>query len=292
MFTSNRNTKSTIWALLKNSCAIVVSATALTGCYVEVSHDYPDYYDKEVTQDNVTDFSTQLLVDAALIPYSLAAESPYMVINPDSYTSPRARLLSRALITETTYAYLFDNTECDYGGSTQTEAEADTTSYDDGYTFVDFTMNAQAYNCEINHHNQFHLVNSDINYDVTGWYDDWENEISSIDSSLTGSVNIEFNGKYISHTNVHVDTVALSAQDFSMDGSSSVLLDDGYFIKQVQLTTRSDVHYDLGAAHPHAGNVRFKHSTYWVELKFEPNGVWRTSSNGQERYRSWQELGF
>ena len=295
MFTSNCKIESTKWAQPRAIGALLVSMLTLTGCYVDVSHQHEDNYDyndKEVTPYNVTDYATQFLVDAALIPFSLAAESPYMVIDPDAYTTPRARSLSRALITNTTYTYLFDDADCTFGGYTQTEAVADTTSYNDGYTVVEFTMNAQAYNCEVKNRGQFHLVNSDVDYDIVGWYDDWEDKISSIDAALTGNVSIEYNGNFISHSNIDINTQALTSRDFVMDGTSTLLLDDGYYIKQVQLTTRSDVHFNLGAGHPHAGSIRLKHATYWVDLKFEANGLWRTSSNGQERYRTWQELGF
>ena len=292
MFTRKSETQISAWSVIKNGAIIFASTIALSGCYVEVSHEHEAHIDKEVTPSNVTDYSTQFLVEAALIPYSLAAESPQMVIDPDAYTTPRARMLSRAVITETTYAYLFDDADCALGGYTKTEAEADTTSYSDGYTAVNLTMNAQAFDCEIYNRDTYHTVNSDIDYQVSGWYDDWEHKISSVDTNVSGSVNIEFNGKYISHTFMSIDTDALSHNDFSMSGTSSVLLDDGYYIKQAQLSTRSDVHYYLGSGQPHAGTVRIKNANHWVDLKFEANGVWRTSSNGQDRYRTWRELGF
>jgi hypothetical protein len=289
----NVKTKSTLSMLLKQITALSIAALTLTGCYVEVSHEHEAYVDTEVTYaNNITDYSTKFLVDAALIPFVLTAESPYMVINPDSYTTPRTRNLSRALITETTYAYLFDNWDCDYGGYTQTEAEANTTSYDDGYTFVELFMSANANDCEVVSQGSFHLVNSNVNYDVSGWYDDWEHEVSSMEAELTGSVQIDYNGKFISHSGMNFEGSALSASDFTYDGSSTVVLDDGVDIQQVTMTTRNDVHIYLGMDHPHAGKIRFKQFDYDVTLEFDSQGVTRTDSNSYSRYRTWSELGF
>jgi hypothetical protein len=269
------------------------TAFALTGCYVEVVQEHEAYNDTEVhyTSD-VTDFSTQYLVDAALIPLALAAESPYMVINPDAYTSPRVRALTRASVIETTYAYLFDDVDCDYGGFTQTEAEADTTSYDDGYTYVELQMNAKAYDCEVRSRGYLHTVNSDIDYDVTGWYDDWQSQVSSIDAALTGSVQIDYAGYHISHSNLSISVSALTATDFSLRGSSTLLLDDGHDIEQVQYSIPSNVHMTLGDTHPHQGRVRLYDSGDWVELTFETNGLWRSDSDGGNTYYYWSELGF
>lgn len=269
-----------------------LTAATLTGCYVEVSHEHEADFDTEVHySSDLTDFATPLLVDAALIPFSLSAETPNMVIDPDAYTSPR-QAMSKAVITETTYSYLFDDWDCEYGGFTQTNAEAETTSYSDGYTFVELAMNAQAFDCEVRSRGSLHQVNSDVDYDVTGWYDDWQRQVSSLDASLTGNVSIEFNGQLIEHNQISVNTIAISSYDFSMYGSSRVKIDDGFDYEQASLTTLNNVHFYLGDAHPHQGRVKLSDGLDWVILTFEENGLWREDDDGYETYWRWSELGF
>ncbi len=278
--------------------AIAILTLSLTGCYVDV-HEHGAYNDMEVTYSaDLTDFETRFLVDAALIPFSLASESPYMVIDPEAYTSPRVRNLTRANVIETTYAYLFDDWSCDHGGHTEAEAEADTTSYDNGYTFVDIQMNASASYCGVDapQGNSFgsltHYVNSDLNYNVTGWYDDWENQISSLDSNLSGSVSIDFEEYSISHSNVDITTYALSSNDFVMRGTSHLWISDAYDVEAPSLSTTSAVHWYLGDTYPHQGTVRVQTGFDWVDLSFEEAGVWRTDINGNDYFYSWSELGF
>jgi hypothetical protein len=290
------NKKQSLSSYLSHCLRIGIAAMTLitlTGCYVEVSHEQEAYGDTDVHySSDIADFNTQILVDAALIPFALTMEAPSMLIDPDSYTTPKARSASRALITETTYAYLFDDSDCDYGGYTQTETEAETTSYDDGYTFVELDMRAQAYDCSVRNKGVIHTINSDIDYDVSGWYDDWEKKISSIDGELEGDVQVYFNGQAISHTNINARISALSSSDYSLKANSRVLIDDGYDIEQAQLSTKHNVHFYIGASHPHQGKIRIADSYDWVELSFENDGLWRQDSAGRNTYWSWSELGF
>jgi hypothetical protein len=131
-----------------------------------------------------------------------------------------------------------------------------------------------------------------VDYDVTGWYDDWQRRISSIDASLTGDVSVEFNGQLIEHNQMSVQTIALSSVDFSMYGSSRVKIDDGFDFEQASLTTLNNVHFYLGDAHPHQGKVKISDGLDWVTLTFEENGLWREDDDGYETYWRWSELGF
>lgn len=182
------------------SVLAMCTSLILSGCYVEVSHeleandDTDSHYSAELD-----DYSTRFLVDATLIPIALATESGAMVIDPDSYTTPRSRHLTRAAVIETTYAYLFDDWTCDNGGYTETEAEANTTRYDDGYTHVDIWLDAAAHNCETVSLGVSHRINSALSYDVSGWHDDWEARISSLEADLSGWVNVSYDGRYIAY---------------------------------------------------------------------------------------------
>lgn len=273
----------------KGALALMFAVASLSSCYVEVVQDdfytYSDYH-------NVTDFSTRFLVDAALIPLALAAESPRMVIDPDAYTTPRARDLGRAAVIETTYAYLFEDVDCDYGGFTQSEAEADTTSFDDGFTTVELTLNAEAFNCEVESGNRRYTINSDIRYVVNGEYDDWENEISDVDARMTGQAQLEYRDEVISHANISASVFDYSATDFGIQATSRLLLDDGLYIESTDFNTRASVHWYLNDNHPHDGSVRIKDGNDWVSLSFERNGLYREDSSGYRTYWSWSQLGY
>jgi hypothetical protein len=109
---------------------------------------------------------------------------------------------------------------------------------------------------------------------------------------MDGDVQVYFSGQAISHTNIQANLTSLSAEDFSIEAGSSVLLDDGFDIEQVTLSTINDVHFYLGESHPHKGKIRFTDSRDWVELVFEDYGLWRRNSSGRETYWTWSELGF
>lgn len=269
----------------------LIAAAALTGCYVEVSHELEADYDTDSHYSTeLADFSTDFLVDAALIPLALSAESAAMVADPDAYTTPRSRLASRAVIIETTYAYLFDDWDCDYGGYTESEAEASTTSYDDGYTFVDLELNAEAFDCRVYTQGAYHTVNSDLGYDVTGWYDDWENEIDSLNGKVDGWVSVDYDGQYIAHRNLSFSSYAVSGNDIVSEGQSRVELDNGRQTLFADFRTTTDPHLYRSAEKPHYGSVKFSTGSGWVRLSFESSGVWREDSDGYDRFYSWNEL--
>jgi len=272
---------------------VFLATVVLSGCYVEVVPQVaPHFIATDTSAADLHGFSTAFLLDTALIPFALSSESPYMIIDPDRYTTPRARAITRALIEQTTYAYLFDDWDCDAGGYTQTEAEADTTAYDDGYTFVDFSMNAQAKDCAVRKDGQLHWVNSNLDYNTTGWYDDWAGEISSINGRLEGQVQIDFADGLMRHRLVNVQLNNLTGTDFIMTGSSSVLIDDGYARTSADLTTPETIHWALGETFPYQGQVRLRNNSSWVDLTFESTGLWRETSSGSSGFWFWSELGF
>lgn len=273
----------------KRALALMFAVASLSSCYVEVVQD--DFYAHSDYHD-VTDFNTRFLVDAALIPLALAAESPHMVIDPDAYTTPHARELSRAAVIETTYAYLFEDLDCDYGGFTQSEAEANTTSFDDGFTSVELTLNADAFNCEVESGNRIYTINSDIRYNVDGEYDDWESELSDIEAGMSGEAQLEYRDQLISHSNISASVFDYSATDFGIQANSRLLLDDGLYIESTDFNTHSSVHWYLYDDHPHNGSVRIKDGNDWVTLSFERNGLYREDSSGYRTYWSWSQLGY
>lgn len=289
-------TQSTIRTLIhavQTGSLMLLATLALTGCYVEVVPQVRPYM--LITDHNSIDlrrYSTAFLVEAALIPFALGSASPAMLIDPDSVTTPQGRALNRALIERTSYAYLFDDRDCDAGGYTQTEAEADTTRYDDGYTFVDLNLNAQAKDCALRSGGQLHWVNSDLNYNLSGWHDDWAGAISSITARLDGQVQIETTDSLIQHRLVNVQLDNLTSTDFLLTGSSAVWLDDGFGQSDADLTTEAAVHWALGHSFPHQGQVRLQNNSSWVDLKFATTGLWRETSSGGSHFWLWSELGF
>ncbi|MBU2862836.1 hypothetical protein KO489_03180 [Reinekea forsetii] len=268
------------------------ASLSLMGCYVEVYSDYEDDYHYEPSPYTIADMRTSFLVEAAITPVALAAEAPYQVIDPDEYTSPRSRMQSRAHVTDTTYAYLFDNVECAEGGSTQVEAEAETTSYSDGYTYVDIQTSAQANHCQVWQNSELVTINSDLSYDTTGWYDDYENELSRIDGQLGGQFNLKWHSKQIELVNISSTITEINATDFKIDLKASAKLDDGFSVQRPTLTTTQKVHWYLGAKHPHLGEMKFISGLHWVSLKFEEQGVWRENSQGRSNFWTWTELGY
>lgn len=286
--------QSTPFKFAKSALKTVVIAGAslsLMGCYVDVYSEYETDY-PSVNYSDITDMRTQLIIDTALLPIALAAEAPYQVIDPDAYTSPRSLAMARAHVTETTYAYLFDNVDCAVSGYTQVESKADTTSYSDGYTYVDIQTSAQAHQCQVWRGRDLATINSDLSYDSTGWYDDIDNKLTRIDGELNGEINLSWNNKVITHRNIQSTIEALNYNDFIIELSSSAKLDDGINIEHSSLVTSRPVHWYLGAQHPHQGEMKFIQGLDWVKLTFEANGLWRQDSQGYAYFWSWSELGY
>lgn len=282
------------WSNLGLPLITIMTTLALTGCYVDVYQEH-DAYDADNDTDvyypsQLTDFTSQFLSDAALIPFGLTMAAPHMVEDPDAYTTPRARNLSRALITDTTYAYLWDSNHCADGGYNETRTEADTTTYSDGYTLVELTMEAEAVHCQVRNNGILHTVDSNVLYQVTGWYDDWEYRLSSIDSTLTGDAEIAYQLINIQHRNMNNHIYSATGNDFYLTADSAVVLDDGFSRINADFETLTTVHYYPGAAHPHQGSVRFSYANQWTDLVFSFDGFWRTDDDGWQRFYSWNDV--
>lgn len=274
-----------------NSLTLALSILMLSSCYVEVGPYASAYYDTEVNYNtDITDFDTDYLVLAALTPLALGMESTDMLTDPDAYTTPRSN--SRATVIETTYAYLYDDWYCDGGGYTEIESEADTTSYDDGYTYVDLQLSSEAHHCTGWSQGTAYTVNSDLFYDVYGWYDDWEREISAINTHLTGEIIVSYGNKAIDHSHLDLDLSEISATDFGITVDSDLGLDIGYDFETASMTTDSLVHWYRYDDHPHQGQIRIQDGYDWITLTFDAYGVQREDSTWNYSYWSWSELGY
>ena len=271
---------------------MLLTAT-LSGCYVEVGHENGNgtYTDVHFAR-GITQFSTQLLVDTSITPIMVAGESAAMVINPEAYTTPRTRSQTRASVVETSYSYLFDNWDCTFGGYTKVSAEKNTTTYSDGFVFVDIELNSKAQDCNVLQNNVRHQLNSNFNYDVTGYYDDVAKRLSSVNAALQGWLEIEYAGKEFRHTNIDLAVGNVSSSELTIAGGSRIKVDNSIYTGSARLVTANNVYIYVGSNHPHDGTVRLSDGSEWVSLAFEASGVWRNDSNGYSYYASWSELGY
>jgi hypothetical protein len=253
---------------------------------------YPSaYYDTEVNYTtDITDFNTDYLVLVALTPLALGMEAPEMIADPDTYTAPRN--VQRAIVTDTSYSYLYDNWSCDGSGYTQIEAEADTTSYSDGFTYVDIIMRSESHNCTGWSNGTAYTINSNLLYDVYGWYDDWENTIDSVNGSLTGDLISSFSNSAIEYNSLNISAEDISASDFSLTVSADLALDYDWDFETPSLETNQAVHWYRFDSHPHQGSMTIVNGYHWVTLTFDSYGVWREDSAYHSSYFSWNELGY
>lgn len=267
-------------------------STVLAGCHdlVTTTHEHEADYDTEVTY-SIDRFGTEFLVRNALVPYALMATGIDMVADPDAFLTPRSRLLQRhhAPI-ETTSTYLFDSGLCEFGGSTAIEASGTTETYDDAMTFVSMDVNASANACKTQNWQGYVTLDSQLEFDVTGWYDDRLNEIASLEGSMTGSARLKGDRTDVKFGNIDSRIIELSATDFRIQTQSSLWLNDGWLAKSASLTTPQGVHWYQGDRYPHAGKVRIVGYKGWVELTFSANGVSRNDSRGNRQYWSWSSL--
>ena len=271
--------------------SLLLAVFALSGCYVEVGPNPSAYYDTEVNYStDITDFSTKYLVLTAVTPLALAMEAPEMIADPDDYTAPRS--VQRAVVTETTYTYLYDDWYCDAGGYTEIEAEADTTSYSDGFTYVDIQLSSESHNCTGWSKGTAYTVNSDLFYDVYGWYDDWQNKIDSVNGALSGELVTSFSGKAIDYSRLDVTINDISSNDYAIQVRADLALDYDWDFEYAKLTTSSTLHWYRYDSHPHQGKVRISDGHTWVTLRFDAGGVWREDSSYHGSYYSWYELGY
>ncbi len=293
MKSKTRSQQATIPSHLIKKLCIAALPVALSGCYVEVSQPHVAYTDTEVNYYyDITDMYTKLLVDAALVPIALGMKSPNMIIDPDAYTEPRTRDLSRALVVETSYTYLFENRNCSNGGYTQIDAQADTAAYNDGFKYVDIQLSSDSYNCTVLNQGVYHTINSRLNYDVYGWYDQWKHKISSVDGRLEGDVRVEYSNQLIDHVNIVLDINNLSSTDFLIQASSSLALDSGLDYEVANYSTSKLVHWIQNSSHPHQGKIMLRDGYDWVTLTFESGGLWREDSAYHRSYWTWSELGY
>lgn len=271
--------------------SLLLTVITLSGCYVEVG-PYPSaYYDTEVNYNtDITDFSTDYLVLTALTPLALGMEAPEMIADPDDYTEPRSA--QRAVVTETTYSYLYDDWYCSGGGYTEIEAEADTTSYSDGFTYVDIQLASESRNCTGWSNGTAYTVNSSLFYDVYGWYDDWDNQIDSVNGTLSGELVTSFSGKAIDYSRLSVSVNDISATDYALSVNADLSLDYDWDFETASLVTSQTVHWYRFDSHPHQGKVRISNGQGWVTLTFDSYGVWRDDSAYHASYYSWYELGY
>lgn len=258
----------------------------LSGCTVAVS---PISYDTQ-SPAQISDFATATLLEAVLVPLGLAAESPAMVIQPEAYLSPASRARAAVHVIETSYGYLFDSSACALGGYTQTEAEAQTTDYSDGYRLVDLWLNAAAYDCQTTAAVGDFRTTSDVRFTVSGWFDDWANQLYSMDAKVSGEVAVNSPNWEVQHRNMIANVTALSPWLISITAESDLTLKDFWDRLDAELSTLSDIGFALGASHPRSGAVKLRANGSWVILSFEDEGLWRTDSKQQQSYWRWSEL--
>lgn len=263
--------------------------TILTGCHVSVT-DSPGGHETDIAH-SVARFDTEFLVRHALVPYALAATSIDMVADPDAFLTPRSRTRARdhAPI-ESTSTYLFDSGPCDYGGTTSLEATGETETYADAMTFVTLDVSASADRCETLNWQGYVTLNSHLEFDVTGWYDDHYREIASLEGRMSGRLRITGARMDVNYTNIDSHIVELSPTDFRIQTNASLWLDDGWLTKNATLSTPRGVHWYQGDRFPHAGRVRLQGHRGWVELTFSDSGVSRDDSRGNRQYWSWSSL--
>lgn len=275
------------------TAAVALLSTVLSGCYVEVVHEHEAGNNKDVTYASVSDFRTRFLIDNVLTPYALAAETPYMLIDPEQYTSPRARsLVGNAVVTDTTYSFLRQDVNCDLGGYTTIDAEADTTTYSNGYTYVDLFMRSDSKNCRVMQKATETTINSQLTFDVKGWYDDWRNSVNTLTASVNGSLRLNSNRGQANFTGLTMNMRDSTATSFLISGRANVWLDDRAFATGTTLTTPREVQWTLGSPTPRGGSIRFTDGLDWVEFTFDSQGAWRRQRNGYDSYWTWRELGF
>lgn len=275
------------------TAAVALLSTVLSGCYVEVVHEHEADDNRDVTYASVSDFRTRFLIDNVLMPYALAAETPYMLSFPEEYTSPRARsLVANADITDTTYSFLRQDVDCDLGGYTEIDAEAETTTYSNGYTYVDLFMRSDSKSCQVMQKATETTINSQLSFDVTGYYDDWRNSVHSLNATVDGSLRLANSKGQANFTGLFLQVRESTSTSFLVNGRANVWLDDRYVATGTTLTTTRDIQWTLGATTPRGGSIKLTDGLDWVEFHFDSQGAWRKQRNGYDSYWTWQELGF
>lgn len=259
----------------------------LSGCHESVTYSY----EHEDATQSIADFETEFLVHTALTPYALTATSIDMIANPDAFLTPRSRSLTRHHVpVETTSTYLLDSGPCDFGGETRLEATGETETYEDSTTFISMDAIASADACQTQNWQGYVTLDSRLEFDVMGWYDDLAGKIMSLEGVMTGHIRLTGDRTDVKFSHVDSDIIELSATDFRIHTDASVWMDDGWLAKSASLSTPQGVHWYQGDSFPHAGKVRLSGHRDWVELSFSSSGVSRNDSRGNRQYWSWSSL--
>jgi hypothetical protein len=272
--------------------ALATAALVLSGCHFTVTdvHEQEAGYDTEVTS-SLARYDTSFLVRSALVPFALSATGINMIADPDSYLTPSARMAARSHVpVETTSTYLFDSGACDFGGQTSIDAYGETETYDDSMTFVTMDVTARAIDCDTRNWQGYVTLNSRLDFDAIGWYDDYYDRIESLDSKMTGRLRMQAENSDLNYTNINSEMVELTSTDFRIEATASVWLDDGWRTNSASLSTTRGVHWYLNATQPHAGKVRLTAYRGWVDLEFSEYGVSRIDSNGYRDSIAWSSL--
>jgi hypothetical protein len=271
---------------------IAIAAMLLSGCHVSVTdvQEHEAGYDTEVTP-SLARYDTEFLIRSALVPFALSATSIDMVGDPAAFLTPSARLAGRSHIpVETTSTYLFESGACDFGGYTNIDAYGETDTYADSMTFVTLDVTAQAVDCDTRNWQGYVTLNSRLDFDVMGWYDDNLNRIKSLEGSMTGRLRMRAERSDLNYTNINSQIIELNSTDFRIESSASIWLDDGWRTHSASLATQRGVHWYQNDTRPHAGKVRLTAYRGWVDLEFSNYGVTRTDSNGYRDSISWSSL--
>jgi hypothetical protein len=283
------NNRSALTYRIQQTLLGLAASALLAGCYVEVGPDHPD--DISDPPPSVSRYSTEFLTRAALLAPSLAAESIEMVADPQGFLQPRQRSQSRSLDPiETTWTELFDTAPCRYSGTTTLDATGETETYADDMIWVRISAGVLADRCRTDTWLGVATIDSRLNYDVTGWYDEFRRAITSLDGELTGRFRITGSHRDISLSQIDSRIVELSSRTFDIRTRADLWLDNGWLSRNASLSTPSAVHWYRGDAFPYRGRMRISDRNGWVELTFSDSGVSRDDSRGYREYLSWRSL--
>lgn len=272
---------------IKQALIGLTAAALLAGCYVEVGPDHSGHVSDP--PQNVSRYSTEFLTRAALIVPSLNTQSIEMVVDPVGFLQPRQRNQARYHDPiETTWTELFDTAPCRYSGSTTLDGNAKTETYADGMTWVRMSALVRADRCRTDSWMGVATIESRLDYQVVGWYDEHRRAITSLDGDLTGRFRITGSQRDISYSQIDSRIVELSSRTFDIRTRADLWLDNGWLSRNATLTTPQAVNWYRGDAFPYRGRIRISDRSGWVELTFSDSGVSRNDSRGYREYLSWR----
>lgn len=260
-----------------------LSAVLLSGCYVEVT---PSSYVTIGYENSINDFKTETLITAALAPFELTANSVDMLVNPLAYP------MTLPEFNPSPYAVIYANQTCPDGGYARTQADALTTDYDDGFTYIDMQLSSQAFYCKSLTERDSYEINGEFDYDLYGWFDRWSGRLSSITATFSSNFQLTKNTDWFAYTQVNATLTELTSDDFSLTSAASLHLDDGISLASANLITEQIVHWYAYDKHPHQGQIILENGFHWVRFSFTNHGVWREDSDGYRIYWRWSSLGY